>query len=176
MKRLVTAIAALACAFALLAMAPSPGFAGGGHGYKHHNGYKHHGRHRGYGHYGRHYGHRRGHRSGASFNFSFYGPSRTYGPRYAYPRYYQPPQVIYVQPPTQYVQPPAQYVQPPVQYVQPAPSYSEPPQVQPQQNCLVVREYQTQITVGGKLVDAYGDACMKADGSWERGPAKAVQY
>jgi surface antigen len=38
----------------------------------------------------------------------------------------------------------------------------------------MIREYQTQITVGGRLVDAYGDACLMPDGSWERGPPKVV--
>jgi hypothetical protein len=33
--------------------------------------------------------------------------------------------------------------------------------------CLQVREYQTEITVGGKPVPAYGSACLQADGSWK---------
>ena len=161
MKRLFIAIAALACAFTLLAVAPSPGFAGGGHGWKQNHGSKDYGRqYRGKHRYG--HGHRNRHRSGAFFGFSYYGASPYYGPRYAYPRYYQPPRVI--------------YDQPPAQYVRPDPVYVDPPRARPQQDCLVVREYQTQITVGGRLVDAYGNACMKADGSWERGPPKAVQY
>ncbi len=36
----------------------------------------------------------------------------------------------------------------------------------------MIREYQTQVTIGGRLLDAYGDACLKADGSWERGQPK----
>ncbi len=32
---------------------------------------------------------------------------------------------------------------------------------------LTCREYQQSITVGGKTEDAYGTACLQADGSWE---------
>ncbi len=38
----------------------------------------------------------------------------------------------------------------------------------------MVREYQTKITVDGKNVEAYGDACLQPDGSWRRGPPKPV--
>jgi len=34
-------------------------------------------------------------------------------------------------------------------------------------DCLQVREYQTEIVVGGKTVPAYGDACLQPDGSWK---------
>jgi len=34
-------------------------------------------------------------------------------------------------------------------------------------DCLQVREYQTQIVVGGRTVPAYGDACLQPDGSWK---------
>jgi hypothetical protein len=44
----------------------------------------------------------------------------------------------------------------------------------PARNCLMIREYQTVITIDGKQLDAYGDACMQPDGSWRRGPPKAV--
>jgi len=36
-------------------------------------------------------------------------------------------------------------------------------------DCLVVREYTTEIEVGGEPVEGYGYACLKADGSWQRG-------
>jgi hypothetical protein len=40
--------------------------------------------------------------------------------------------------------------------------------------CLVVREYTTEIEVGGETVEGYGSACLQADGSWKRGaPAPA---
>ncbi len=42
------------------------------------------------------------------------------------------------------------------------------------QACLMIREYQTKITVGGKEVDAYGDACLQPDGSWRLGAPKQV--
>jgi hypothetical protein len=34
--------------------------------------------------------------------------------------------------------------------------------------CLQVREYQTEIVIGGKTVPAYGDACLQPDGSWKQ--------
>ncbi len=40
--------------------------------------------------------------------------------------------------------------------------------------CLQEREYQTQVIVGGREVDAYGTACLQPDGSWSRGPAQVV--
>ncbi|MGD2131048.1 MAG: hypothetical protein PVJ33_14870 [Lysobacterales bacterium] len=33
-------------------------------------------------------------------------------------------------------------------------------------DCLQVREYQTQIEIGGKPAPAYGQACLQADGNW----------
>ncbi|WP_282609968.1 hypothetical protein [Pelagibius sp. Alg239-R121] len=44
----------------------------------------------------------------------------------------------------------------------------------PQQNCQMIREYQTVVKIGGKQVQAYGDACMQPDGSWKLGPPKPV--
>jgi surface antigen len=44
-------------------------------------------------------------------------------------------------------------------------------QALPQQasgECLQVREYQTEIVVGGKTVPAYGNACLQPDGSWKK--------
>ena len=38
---------------------------------------------------------------------------------------------------------------------------------QPTADCLQVREYQTEIVVGGRTVPAYGDACLQPDGSWK---------
>ena len=38
-------------------------------------------------------------------------------------------------------------------------------------DCQMIREYQTKVIVDGQTLDAYGDACLKADGSWEQGPA-----
>jgi hypothetical protein len=39
---------------------------------------------------------------------------------------------------------------------------------QPAVDCLQVREYQTEIVIGGRTVPAYGDACLQPDGSWEQ--------
>jgi len=36
----------------------------------------------------------------------------------------------------------------------------------PANECLQVREYQTEIVIGGRTVPAYGDACLQPDGSW----------
>lgn len=45
---------------------------------------------------------------------------------------------------------------------------------EPEHACLMIREYQTKITVGGQEVDAYGDACLQPDGSWRLGAPKQV--
>ena len=37
-------------------------------------------------------------------------------------------------------------------------------------SCVQTREYQTRVTIGGHTRDAYGTACLQADGSWLRGP------
>ena len=44
------------------------------------------------------------------------------------------------------------------------------------ETCLMTREYQTEIVVGGEVVDGYGQACLQPDGSWFRGPAQPVSY
>ena len=46
----------------------------------------------------------------------------------------------------------------------------------PPSTCLMTREYQTQVTVGGQLVPAYGQACLQPDGSWYHGPAVPETY
>ncbi len=42
----------------------------------------------------------------------------------------------------------------------------------PEGSCLQAREYQTQVQIQGRAVGAYGIACLQADGSWRRGPAR----
>jgi hypothetical protein len=159
MKHLFAAVAACVCALALLVAVPSTSFGGSGHGYKRHQGYKHgyhYRRHYGYGyrrHGYRHRGYRNHYWPSYFFSYSYYGHRPYYG--YGYPNYYRRPQVIYVEPTTQVYQ-------------------TSPPPAQVLEGCRMIREYQTQITVGGRLVDAYGDACLKADGSWERGQPKLV--
>ena len=166
MKHLTAVFAALFCASALVVAAPSESFAGGGHGYKRHHGHHHHYGHRNH---WRHWGHR-GHgyrhhrRSNFHFDFSFHDRR---------PYYYGPPQVVYVQPPpVQWVQPSPQFVSPPpVQQPLVQQQWAPPPAVLPE-GCRMVREFQTQVVVGGELVDAYGDVCLKPDGTWERGPGE----
>ena len=52
--------------------------------------------------------------------------------------------------------------------VVPAPQAMQSAQQQVSGDCLQVREYQTEILVGGKTVPAYGDACLMPDGSWKK--------
>ncbi len=163
MKHLFAAVAACVCALALLIAVPNTSFGGSGHGYKRHHGYKqgyHQRRHYGY-RYRRHGYRHRGYRNhywpSFFFSYSYYGHRPYYG--YGYPNYYGRPQVIYVEPNTQ--------------VYQSNPVLAAPP-AQVSESCRMIREYQTQVTIGGRLVDAYGDACLKADGSWERGQPKLV--
>ncbi len=173
MRHLFSAVAACVCALALLVAVPSASFGGSGHGYKRHHGYKqgyHQRRHYGY-RYRRHGYRHRGYRNhywpSFFFSYSYYGHRPYYG--YGYPNYYRRPQVIYVEPNTQV------YQSNPVLAAPPAGQYqTSPPPAQVLEGCRMIREYQTQVTIGGRLVDAYGDACLKADGSWERGQPKLV--
>ena len=140
-----------------------------------HDGGRHYGRKRFGGHnysykrrysYKRHFGQRR------HFGyFYFYGRPRHYGLNRFYSPYYVPPYWRgYAQPRGQYVPPQVTYVQPQVDYQrQPAPTPAPLPS-----GCRMTREYQTRVVVGGEYVDAYGDTCLQADGSWKRGPAKIV--
>jgi len=163
MKHLSAAVAAFLCASVLVVAVPGTSFAGGGHGYKRHHGHNHH--HRGH----RGHGYRHHRRSSYSFNFFYYSPRPYYTPGYGYTRHYRPPQVVYVQPPVQWVEPSPQYVTPPAVQQQWTPAPAKLPE-----GCRMVREFQTQVMIGGELADAYGDVCLKPDGSWERGPAKIV--
>ncbi len=40
--------------------------------------------------------------------------------------------------------------------------------------CLQEREYQTTVIIDGREIEAYGTACLQADGSWRRGAANLV--
>ena len=131
------------------------------------------------------FGHRgfRGHRFGGhgfGHHFRqlyFYGHANYYGSRgyyghkyYYYPPYYITPyRTVYTLPRAQYIQPQVTYAQPKVDYHRPVPTEAPLPP-----GCIMTREYQTRVAVGGKYVDAYGDTCLQADGSWKRGPAKIV--
>ncbi len=123
--------------------------------------------------YGKHkYYYRYGHKYYSGYRLHYYRPYYSYYPYhgdlfsfgygYNYPGYY--------------VVRPSQPV-----YIAPAPPNGRPPVAPPERktamqlgDCLMVREYQTKITVDGKNVDAYGDACLQTDGSWRRGPPKPV--
>ncbi len=71
----------------------------------------------------------------------------------------------------------AAYVPPPAPAPQPASGYTWAPAPQASStSCLMTREYQTKVTVGGRLVDAYGQACLQPDGAWLKGPAQPVPY
>ena len=41
--------------------------------------------------------------------------------------------------------------------------------------CLVVREYTTEIEAAGETVEGYGYACLQADGYWKRGAPAPVR-
>ena len=75
-----------------------------------------------------------------------------------------PVRTVYVPAPvrTVYVPAPVRYAGPPAQ-ARPLPP-----------GCLMIREYQTRLTVGGRQVEAYGDTCLQADGSWRRFAPKLV--
>lgn len=93
-----------------------------------------------------------------------------YQPGYA-PAYYDYP------PPRHYHRPPPRevvYYPPPPVYAAPAPRYYGAPvtyeaPVQQPSNAGYCREYQSTVTVGGRAVPAYGQACMQPDGSWKLG-------
>lgn len=70
------------------------------------------------------------------------------------------------------------HVAPAIRYVVPAavppPTAAIHPTAVPPADCLMIREYQARIVVGGREVEAYGDACLQPDGSWRTGPPKLV--
>jgi hypothetical protein len=149
-------------ALAMSAAVSSPAVAGGKHyGYGYHGGYGHHG----HGHYGHHY-------YGAAVAVGLAGLVVGWLLHDA-DYYYAPPRTVYVPAPVRTVYVPAPvrtvYVPATVRYAGPtAQARPLPP------GCLMIREYQTRITVGGRQVDAYGDACLQADGSWRRFAPKLV--
>ena len=161
MRRLAATVLIGALALAMSAVVSSPVVAGGKHhGYGYYGGYGYHGygypgyryhgyRYYGYGHYGHGY-------YGAAVAVGVAGLAVGWLLRDA--AYHAPPRTVYVLSPprTVYVPASARYAGPPAQ-ARPLPP-----------GCLMVREYQTRLTVGGRQVEAYGDACLQADGSWRR--------
>jgi hypothetical protein len=113
-----------------------------------------------------------------SYSNGYGGPRyhpRPYGPRhhhnyYSYrsywgpPAYYAPPpRVVVVQPPPAYYSPPPPVVYAP-QYgqlsaVPASPVYQAP-------NGQYCREYQSGVTVAGRVQPSYGTACLMPDGAW----------
>jgi hypothetical protein len=150
MRRLAATVLIGAMALAMSAGVSGPAVAGGKHhgygGYGH--GYSGHG-YRGYGYYGH----------------GYWGPAVVVGVAGLFvgwmlhdaAHYAPPPRVVYVPAPR------AVYVPASVGSAgPPARARPLPP------GCLMIREYQTRLTVGGRQVEAYGDACLQADGSWRR--------
>ena len=127
----------------------------------------------------------------------FHGYRHGYFP-YAYPSYYDYGPVYYppvvVAPPPVVVAPPPVYAAPvvagpalpaPVPSAYPpaaagypavgAPGVPVAPGIEGTPDCLVVREYTTEIEVGGAPAEGYGYACLQADGSWKRGAPEPVR-
>lgn len=119
-----------------------------GHGHRHHR----YGRYR-YGHY-RYYGHR-------YHRHRHYG-HRHYGHRHYGHHHHRHSHVTY----TRVI--PAAPAQQQARTAKPAAAKDA------SSSCLMIREYQTKITVGGEEVEAYGDACLQPDGSWRLGTPKQV--
>jgi hypothetical protein len=86
-------------------------------------------------------------RSRFFFGFSAYGPVAPYYPAYPYypPYYYAPPPVAYAPPPLT----------------------SQAPITLGAEVGQGCREYTAPITVGGQVVQGYGVACPRSDGSWQ---------
>jgi hypothetical protein len=164
-RRTARITAILAAAFALAA----PGAWAGGH---HHNGYSHSSYSVGlnwvypppywggyYPGYGPAYGPPPGPAWGPSYlslGYGYGGHGSNYGLSFSIPLYVGPRYAPQPPPP------------PPAPAVPIASRQADP-------NCLQVREYQTEIVVGGKSVPAYGNACLQPDGSWKpiSGPFEA---
>ncbi len=89
------------------------------------------------------------------FGFNAYGPVAPYYPAYPYypPYYYAPPPVAY-------------YAPPPVVYAPPVAASPAAPRLGSEvgQGC---REYTSTVSVGGQLVQSYGTACQRPDGTWQ---------
>ena len=169
MRRLAATVLIGAMALAMSAGVSSPAVAGGKHhGYGYHGGYGYSGYgYRGYGYSG--YGYR-GH---GYYGHGYWGPAVAVGVAglvvgwmlHDAAHYAPPPRVVYVPAPR------VVYVPAPRTVYVPASVGSAGPPARARllpPGCLMIREYQTQLTVGGRQVEAYGDACLQADGSWRR--------
>lgn len=89
------------------------------------------------------------------FGFGAFGPVAPYYPyypAYPYPTYY-------------YAPPPVAYAPPPVAYA--PPGGSQAPLHLGSTAGQGCREYTATVAVGGQLVQSYGTACPRGDGSWQ---------
>jgi hypothetical protein len=129
---------ALAVLSILLLAPPAPALADGW-GAVH---WRHGSGHRHHHHHGRHHHHRHGDRFALSLGFGV--------PLGYYPRHYHAPPPVVI------------YRQPQVVYQAPPPRIALGAHVG--QGC---REYTTPITVGGRVVQGYGIACPRPDGTWQ---------
>lgn len=92
-----------------------------------------------------------GHGNSVFLGFNFAAPVFPgYGYAYPYPYYYGPPPAVVYQAP------------PPVAYSAPPSGIALGRDVG--QGC---REYTAPVTVGGRVVQGYGIACPRPDGSWQ---------
>lgn len=134
------------------------GHPGYGYGYRHPYRYSYpyrYGYPYGYGSYPRY-----GYAPSLSLGYSSFGWSDSWGvglsiPLYSGPRYERQTAVVYG--PHTHDPDDRSYI--------PAPASAATRQTGP--DCLQIREYQTEITVGDELLPAYGDACLQQDGSWK---------
>ena len=85
---------------------------------------------------------------GVSIGYGYGGHHSSYGLSFSIPLYFGP-----------------RYA--PQSFPRPAPTAATAYR-KPDASCLQVREYQTEIVIGGKTVPAYGDACLQPDGSWQK--------
>jgi hypothetical protein len=197
LRRICDVIGICAAAAILIASTSAPGLAGGFS--RHHGHHFNHGHHFGHGgHFSLH-----GAGAGAAVILGlgvlallFSQPSARYEDSYAY-RYRTPYRYRYRYPyraPRSYIRPaPTIYAPPPARRFQPRvaqPRVAQPrvaqlaPRAIPRAlaraqsqfpaGCLMIREYRTQIRHNGRAVEAYGDKCLQADGTWIKGVARLV--
>jgi hypothetical protein len=169
MRKILKAFPIIAPALSLAFLMPGPAAADDDDddgGYYRKQSYHQIGHRRHYGHYG--YGHHG------------YGHHGYHGRHYVSRHVYVAPKMVYVAPKPVYRED-YRWRQPPPKYVTTRQGqgekiyYEEPTPQGPASTCLMTREYQTQVVVGGRAVPGYGYACLQPDGSWYRGPAVPIE-
>jgi len=196
LRRICDVIGICAAAAILIASTSAPGLAGGFS--------RHHGHHFNHGHHGAHLSHghlgfrgdgaaaavilglgfltlflsQRPARYNDPYAYRYRAPYRyRYRYSYRYPRsYVRPAPTVYAPPPARRFQP--RVAQPRVAQRRVAQLAPNPARAQAQSQfptgCLMIREYRTQIHHNGHAVEAYGDKCLRADGSWIKGVPRLV--